>query len=103
MYGQKSILNINGDLQCFPSTKCILVTESVFKATEGDTGSDRIGLLAGPLGKASLAKRLPILYSCEAPSPTATSQYFLAPIGCAKLCVVTAQDIEVPAGKMLIL
>jgi hypothetical protein len=103
VYGQKSVLNINGDLQCFPSTKCILVAESDFKATEDDTGADRIGLFAGPLGKASLAKRLPILFFCETPSPTATSQYYLAPTGVTKLCVVTAQDIEVPTGKTLIL
>jgi hypothetical protein len=28
----------------------VLVTENVFKATEDDNGSDRIGLFAGPLG-----------------------------------------------------
>lgn len=103
VYGQKATLNVNGDLQCYPTTKCFVVAEHVFGAIVDDTTSDRIGLFAGPLGKDSLAKLLPVMCYTDTPSKTAYSQYYLSPGSGVKLCVVAAQDIEIPAGKTLIL
>jgi len=104
VYGQMSVLNIDGGLRCFPSTKSWSL-KMCSKQQRTITDPIASGFLQGrlALGKASLAKRLPILYFCETPSSTATSQYYLAPTGVAKLCVVTAHDIEAPAGKSLIL